>query len=129
MYEFDGVSQRPVRLLLKVLFFCTLWLVSNYTYLRALTYKGVMDVLALYATNSSFAYLLSWIILQKKFLAVRVSDAVFHFLSLLVARILSFLACLLNNYSLFISKLTQFLIVFLLSFPHLIWFSGFLQFA
>ena len=74
VYEFDGISSRPVKLFGKVLFFCTLWVVSNYAYLRALNFKGVLDVTALFATNSSFVYLLSWIILQKKFIAVRVSE-------------------------------------------------------
>lgn len=64
---------KPIRFSVRTLIFCFVWTVGNYSYIRALRLLGAMDVIALYATNQSFVYMLSWIVLFEKFIAIRVS--------------------------------------------------------
>lgn len=53
--------------------FCLLWVVTIYMYTYALKILLSTDVLALFATNVSCIYLLSWVILHEQFVGVRVS--------------------------------------------------------
>ena len=53
--------------------FCTLWIFTKYVYIHSLRILFATDVMALFATNVAFVYLLSWVILQKQFVGVRVS--------------------------------------------------------
>ena len=72
-YGDEDWSPCPYRILAKCAGFTFLWDLAAYVYVRALSFKGAMDVTALFATNANFVYILSWIVLQKKFIAVRVS--------------------------------------------------------
>ena len=73
VFSEDGLTYRPLKVLAKVVSFSLLWVVTSYVYLRALDLKPCLDVITLFATNSSFVYLLAWILLQKQFMAIRVS--------------------------------------------------------
>ncbi|XP_025089614.1 putative thiamine transporter SLC35F3 isoform X3 [Pomacea canaliculata] len=48
------------------------WALALYTYFEALWRIEAADVTSLYATNHSFVYMLSWIVLFDKFVAIRV---------------------------------------------------------
>ncbi|KAF5277360.1 hypothetical protein FQA39_LY06173 [Lamprigera yunnana] len=52
--------------------FCLLWVVTNYMYIRALCILLSTDVMALFATNVSCVYLLSWVILHEQFVGIRI---------------------------------------------------------
>lgn len=68
---------KPIRFSVRTLIFCFVWTVGNYSYIRALRLLGAMDVIALYATNQSFVYMLSWIVLFEKFIAIRILAMIF----------------------------------------------------
>lgn len=53
--------------------FCLLWVGTNYMYILSLKILLATDVMALFATNVSFVYLLSWVILHEQFVGIRVS--------------------------------------------------------
>ncbi|KAI0221925.1 hypothetical protein LSAT2_026856 [Lamellibrachia satsuma] len=74
VYGKEGASPRPVAVLGKVALFSFLWTFSCYLFLQALSLKKFfyVDVVALFASKSAFVFLMSWIILQKQFLAMRV---------------------------------------------------------
>jgi solute carrier family 35 protein F3/4 len=50
-----------------------LWVLTNYMYIRALVALGSTEVISLFATNVSFVYLLSWVVLHEQFVGIRVS--------------------------------------------------------
>ncbi|CAB3222323.1 unnamed protein product [Arctia plantaginis] len=52
--------------------FCLLWVVTIYMYTYSLKILLSTDVLALFATNVSCIYLLSWVILHEQFVGVRI---------------------------------------------------------
>ncbi|EEC04240.1 solute carrier, putative, partial [Ixodes scapularis] len=52
--------------------FCLLWVVTNYALIYSLRILDTTDVLALYASNVSFVYLLSWVILHEQFVGIRI---------------------------------------------------------
>ena len=56
----------------RCLLFCFLWVGTNWMYMHALTILDATDVMALFATNVSFVYLLSWVILHDQFVGLRV---------------------------------------------------------
>ncbi|XP_069105890.1 LOW QUALITY PROTEIN: solute carrier family 35 member F3-like [Argopecten irradians] len=59
--------------------FCVLWSLMQFTYIRALDPKllSPTGVAALYSTYHSFVYLLSWIVLFDKFVALRILAMIF----------------------------------------------------
>ncbi|KAJ8917146.1 hypothetical protein NQ315_012638, partial [Exocentrus adspersus] len=52
--------------------FCILWVGTNYMYIYSLRILLATDVMALFATNVSFVYLLSWVILHEQFVGIRI---------------------------------------------------------
>ncbi|XP_030762051.1 putative thiamine transporter SLC35F3 [Sitophilus oryzae] len=52
--------------------FCLLWVGTNYMYILSLKILFATDVMALFATNVSFVYLLSWVILHEQFVGIRI---------------------------------------------------------
>ncbi|XP_038051858.1 solute carrier family 35 member F4-like [Patiria miniata] len=50
--------------------FCVCWMGTNYMYIRALGIIHVTDVTALFATNTAFVYICSWIWLKEKFILI-----------------------------------------------------------
>lgn len=56
--------------------FCLLWVVTIYMYTYSLKILLSTDVLALFATNVSCIYLLSWVILHEQFVGVRIVAAI-----------------------------------------------------
>ncbi|CAH1776197.1 unnamed protein product [Owenia fusiformis] len=69
----------PFKLLGQLSLFCLIWTVTNYMYVRALNMYNIqpVDVVSLFATSPSFVYLLSWIILHEKFIAIRIVAVIF----------------------------------------------------
>ena len=61
------------RFLTRCSLFCLLWFATNYMYVHSLRIILATDVMALFATNVSCVYLLSWVILHEQFVGVRVS--------------------------------------------------------
>jgi hypothetical protein len=61
------------RFLTRCSLFCLLWVATNYMYIHSLKILLATDVMALFATNVSCVYLLSWVILHEQFVGVRVS--------------------------------------------------------
>ena len=62
--------------------FCALWVLTNFLFIRALAALGSTEVIALFATNVSFVYLLSWVVLHEQFVGIRViswSQLFFHY--------------------------------------------------
>ncbi|XP_077268566.1 solute carrier family 35 member F3 isoform X1 [Temnothorax americanus] len=60
------------RFLIRCSLFCGLWVVTNYLYILSLRILLATDVIALFATNVSCVYLLSWVILHEQFVGVRI---------------------------------------------------------
>ncbi|XP_049962935.1 putative thiamine transporter SLC35F3 isoform X3 [Schistocerca serialis cubense] len=60
------------RFLTRCSFFCLLWVATNYMYIHSLRILLATDVMALFATNVSCVYLLSWVILHEQFVGVRI---------------------------------------------------------
>ncbi|XP_041988865.1 putative thiamine transporter SLC35F3 isoform X2 [Aricia agestis] len=56
--------------------FCLLWVTTVYMYTYSLKILLATDVLALFATNVSCVYLLSWVILHEQFVGVRIVAAI-----------------------------------------------------
>ncbi|XP_049871003.1 putative thiamine transporter SLC35F3 [Pectinophora gossypiella] len=56
--------------------FCLLWVVTIYMYMYSLKILLSTDVVALFATNVSCIYLLSWVILHEQFVGVRIVAAI-----------------------------------------------------
>ncbi|CAL1532488.1 unnamed protein product [Lymnaea stagnalis] len=61
----------------KSLLFCFISSLTVYTYMRALQKLNASDCTALFAANHSFVYLLSWIVLFEKFIAMRIFAMIF----------------------------------------------------
>ncbi|XP_070209721.1 solute carrier family 35 member F3-like [Littorina saxatilis] len=53
------------------------WTLAIYAYIQALARLNPADVTSLYATNHSFVYMLSWIVLFEKFVAIRILAMIF----------------------------------------------------
>ncbi|XP_073992586.1 solute carrier family 35 member F3 isoform X2 [Rhodnius prolixus] len=60
------------RFMTRVSLFCLLWVATNYMYIHSLRILLATDVMALFATNVACVYLLSWVILHKQFVGVRI---------------------------------------------------------
>ncbi|XP_066993222.1 solute carrier family 35 member F3 isoform X1 [Anabrus simplex] len=60
------------RFLTRCSLFCLLWVATNYMYIHSLRILLATDVMALFATNVSCVYLLSWVILHEQFVGVRI---------------------------------------------------------
>ncbi|XP_011872637.1 PREDICTED: putative thiamine transporter SLC35F3 isoform X2 [Vollenhovia emeryi] len=60
------------RFLIRCSLFCSLWVITNYLYILSLRILLATDVMALFATNVSCVYLLSWVILHEQFVGVRI---------------------------------------------------------
>ncbi|TGZ37344.1 Solute carrier family 35 member F3 [Temnothorax longispinosus] len=60
------------RFLIRCSLFCGLWVITNYLYILSLRILLATDVIALFATNVSCVYLLSWVILHEQFVGVRI---------------------------------------------------------
>ncbi|XP_067208897.1 solute carrier family 35 member F3 isoform X3 [Linepithema humile] len=60
------------RFLIRCSLFCALWVITNYLYILSLRILLSTDVMALFATNVSCVYLLSWVILHEQFVGVRI---------------------------------------------------------
>ena len=58
-----------------------LWVLTNYLYIYSLRVLGCTEVMALFATNVCFIYLLSWVVLHEQFVGIRVSLLAMAFLS------------------------------------------------
>lgn len=54
------------------LMFCLLSVLTNYLYIKSLGVLECTVVTALFATNASFVYLLSWVILHDQFVGIRI---------------------------------------------------------
>ncbi|BES91716.1 solute carrier family 35 member [Nesidiocoris tenuis] len=52
--------------------FCLLWVITNYMYIHSLRILQATEAMALFATNVACVYFLSWIILHKQFVGVRI---------------------------------------------------------
>ncbi|XP_015839143.1 solute carrier family 35 member F3 isoform X3 [Tribolium castaneum] len=61
-----------VRFMTRCSLFCLLWVGTNYMYILSLRILLATDVMALFATNVSFVYLLSWVILHEQFVGIRI---------------------------------------------------------
>uniref|UniRef100_A0A2C9M7K2 EamA domain-containing protein n=1 Tax=Biomphalaria glabrata TaxID=6526 RepID=A0A2C9M7K2_BIOGL len=61
----------------KSLMFCLISALTTHTYIRAMYKLGAADCTALFAANHSFVYLLSWIVLFEKFIALRILAMIF----------------------------------------------------
>ncbi|XP_044258680.1 putative thiamine transporter SLC35F3 isoform X3 [Tribolium madens] len=61
-----------VRFMTRCSVFCLLWVGTNYMYILSLRILLATDVMALFATNVSFVYLLSWVILHEQFVGIRI---------------------------------------------------------
>ncbi|GAB1599406.1 putative thiamine transporter SLC35F3 [Argonauta hians] len=66
-----------IRFSLRTCAYCFIWAISNYSYIRALQHLDSVDIIALYSTNQSFVYMLSWIVLFEKFIAIRILAIIF----------------------------------------------------
>ncbi|XP_043268469.1 putative thiamine transporter SLC35F3 isoform X2 [Venturia canescens] len=60
------------RFLTRCSLFCGLWVATNYMYIHSLRILLATDVMAVFATNVSCVYLLSWVILHEQFVGVRI---------------------------------------------------------
>ncbi|XP_019871517.2 putative thiamine transporter SLC35F3 isoform X1 [Aethina tumida] len=60
------------RFMIRCSLFCILWVGTNYMYIMSLRILLATDVMALFATNVSFVYLLSWVILHEQFVGIRI---------------------------------------------------------
>lgn len=74
---FQGKGLSALHLLTRSLFFCVLWVATNYMLVYALGKLDATAVMALQASSASFVYLLSWVILHEQFVGIRVSIALF----------------------------------------------------
>ena len=54
-------------------FFSMLWVLTNFLYIRGLYALGCSEMISLFATNVSFVYMLSWVVLHEQFVGIRVS--------------------------------------------------------
>ena len=71
-------------LLLRCVLFCLMSVLTNYLYIKALQVLDCTVVTALFATNASFVYLLSWVILKQQFVGNENNDKDHDSISLLL---------------------------------------------
>ena len=65
---------RLLLVLLKALGFCALWTTAAYAYVRAFSFGRAHEITAKFVLHSNFLYILSWLLLEKRFVWFRVSD-------------------------------------------------------
>ncbi|XP_072390083.1 solute carrier family 35 member F3 isoform X1 [Diabrotica undecimpunctata] len=70
--DFRDKGFTAVRFMTRCSLFCILWVGTNYMYIMSLRILLATDVMALFATNVSFVYLLSWVILHEQFVGIRI---------------------------------------------------------
>ncbi|KFM82411.1 Solute carrier family 35 member F3, partial [Stegodyphus mimosarum] len=73
--EFGRFSQKGLTILhffTRSMFFCVLWVATNYMLINALGKLDATAVMALQASSASFVYLLSWVILHDQFVGIRI---------------------------------------------------------
>ncbi|XP_056632363.1 solute carrier family 35 member F3 isoform X1 [Diorhabda sublineata] len=70
--DFRDKGFTAVRFMTRCSLFCILWVGTNYMYILSLRILLATDVMALFATNVSFVYLLSWVILHEQFVGIRI---------------------------------------------------------
>ncbi|CAH2007200.1 unnamed protein product [Acanthoscelides obtectus] len=70
--DFRDKGFTAVRFMTRCSLFCILWVGTNYMYIMSLRILPATDVMALFATNVSFVYLLSWVILHEQFVGIRI---------------------------------------------------------
>ncbi|XP_060526581.1 solute carrier family 35 member F3 isoform X3 [Cylas formicarius] len=70
--DFRDKGFTAVRFMTRCSLFCLLWVGTNYMYILSLKILLATDVMALFATNVSFVYLLSWVILHEQFVGIRI---------------------------------------------------------
>ncbi|KAJ8984736.1 hypothetical protein NQ317_005001 [Molorchus minor] len=70
--DFRDKGFTAVRFMTRCSLFCILWVGTNYMYILSLKILLATDVMALFATNVSFVYLLSWVILHEQFVGIRI---------------------------------------------------------
>ncbi|KAK6167892.1 hypothetical protein SNE40_021821 [Patella caerulea] len=73
----DNDNIKKVKFMGKTFMFCFVWTLATFTYIKASSLLGAADITALQATNHSFVYMLSWIVLFEKFVAIRILALVF----------------------------------------------------
>ena len=69
----DSFGGKLYTVLLKGLGLSALWTSTYYAYMRAIYFERAHDVATMFASINSFVYIMSWIILHKRFIAIRVS--------------------------------------------------------
>ncbi len=62
--------------------FSMLWTLTQFLLVYSLRVLGCTEVMALFATNVSFIYLLSWVVLHEHFVGIRVSRSFCFYLKL-----------------------------------------------
>uniref|UniRef100_A0AAR5Q515 EamA domain-containing protein n=1 Tax=Dendroctonus ponderosae TaxID=77166 RepID=A0AAR5Q515_DENPD len=70
--DFRDKGFTAVRFMTRCSLFCLLWVGTNYMYILSLNILLATDVMALFATNVSIVYLLSWVILHEQFVGIRI---------------------------------------------------------
>jgi len=70
--KFREAGIPPGVLMSRSFLFCLLSVTTNYLYIASLRHLDCTVVAALFATNASFVYLLSWVILQEQFVGIRI---------------------------------------------------------
>ena len=58
--------------------FSLLWVLTNFFYIRGLVALGCTEMISLFATNVSFVYMLSWVVLHEQFVGIRVSISILN---------------------------------------------------
>lgn len=74
--KFRVTGIKPKVLLFHSLFFCFLSVTTNYLYVASLRHLDCSVVTALFATNTSFVYILSWVILHEQFVGIRIMSVI-----------------------------------------------------
>ncbi|XP_054721386.1 putative thiamine transporter SLC35F3 [Uloborus diversus] len=70
LFQEKGLS--ALHFFIRSLFFCILWVATNYMLINALGKLDTTAVMALQASSASFVYLLSWVILHEQFVGIRI---------------------------------------------------------
>ena len=64
--------------------FSMLWVLTNFLYIRGLYALGCSEMISLFATNVSFVYMLSWVVLHEQFVGIRVSTGMLNLIETLI---------------------------------------------
>ena len=67
------LKQKKREYALKVLGISFIWMITGYSYLRAIDLLVCSDLIILFSVNFSLIYMGQWIFLQHKFIPIRVS--------------------------------------------------------